>query len=136
MAGSKYPYMQAAALNQVFGASAFSPPATLYIALYTVSPSGGSPVEVSGGSYARVPVTNNSTNWPAASGSNPASKSNGTAITFATATAPWGTVVSSGVCDALSGGNLLYYADLTVSKTIGTGDTASFGVGALVYTEQ
>lgn len=114
-------------LDHVFGAASYTAPATLHFALFTVAPSdSGGGTEVTGGSYARVAVTNNATNFPAASGG---AKSNGTAITFAQATANWGTVVAMGVFDAASGGNLLYHDALTTNRTINNGDTASFAVG-------
>ena len=53
------------------------------------------------------------------------------AVTFPAATASWGTVTHFGVFDASSTGNLLYWGALTTSKTIGSGDTASFAVGTL-----
>lgn len=133
MAGSKSNYLELALLDEVLGGVNFAPPATVYVALYTAAPTdAGGGTEVSGGAYARVAVTNNAINWPAASGG---SKSNGTVITFPTATAAWGTVVAFGISDAATAGNLLYWADLTTSKTIGSGDTASFAVGALTCTE-
>jgi len=133
MAGSKADYLENELLDHVLGNSAYTAPATVYVALYTVAPTdAGGGTEVTGGSYARVAVTNNATNWPAASGG---AKSNGTAITFPTATADWGTVVAMGILDAATGGNLLYWADLTASKTVNNGDTASFAVGELDVTE-
>ena len=135
MAGSFSDYLEAAVLNHVFGATSYSPPGTLYIALFTAAPSdSGGGTEVSGGSYARVAVTNNTTNFPNASGTSPTSKSNGTTITFPTASASWGTVVAFGIFDASSGGNLIAWADLTSNKTIGSGDTASFAVSSLAIT--
>jgi hypothetical protein len=78
-------------------------PATLYVGLYTSTPGpdGTGGTEVSGGSYARKAVTNNGTNFPAAVDG---IKSNGTAITFATATADWGSVDGVGIFAASSGG--------------------------------
>lgn len=141
MAGSKSDYLEKIFLDLIFGASAFSSPGTLYLALstaaYADASTGTSMTEVStsGTGYTRLAVTNNSTNWPAASGTSPATKSNGTAMTFATATGSWGTVVSFYVVDAATVGNILYGGDLTVSKTIGTGDTATFAVSAINVTE-
>jgi len=133
MAGSKSDYLENKVLDHVLGGGDFTRPATVYIALYTVAPSdSGGGTEVSGGSYARAAVTNNSTNWPAASAG---AKSNGTAITFATATANWGTVVAFAIFDAASAGNMLYWGDLTTSKAINNGDTASFPVGDIDITE-
>ena len=77
-------------------------------------------------------VTNNATNWPAASGG---AKSNGTDITFPTASADWGTCVAMGIFDAATAGNLLYWATLTVSKIVSNGDTAKFATGDIDVTE-
>jgi hypothetical protein len=133
MAGSKSDYLENKLLDHVLGNAAYTAPATVYIALYTTAPTdAGGGTEVSGGSYARKDVTNNSTNWPAASGG---AKSNGTEITFATATADWGTVVAFGIFDQLTSGNLLYWATLTTSKSILNGDTAKFAVGDIDITE-
>ena len=46
-------------------------------------------IEPSTGAYARVAVTNNTTNFPTPTGGDPASVSNGAAINFATTTASW-----------------------------------------------
>ena len=77
-------------------------------------------------------MTNNTTNFPPASNG---TKSNGTTITFPTATADWGTVVAVGIFDAATNGNLLFWANLTTSKTIQNGDTAQFAAGSLTFTE-
>ena len=133
MAGSKSNYLENEILDHVLGGGDYTRPATVYVALYTAAPSDtGGGTEVSGGSYARVAVTNNATNFPAASDGE---KSNGTEITFETATANWGEVVAFGILDASTSGNLLLWADLTASKTIDSGDTAKFAVGDLDYTE-
>lgn len=133
MAGSKSNFLEDKLNDHVLGATVYTAPATVYIALYTVAPTdaaGGT--EVTGGAYARAAVTNNVTNWPASAAG---LKSNGTVVTFATATANWGTVVAFGILDALTAGNLLYWADLTLSKAVNSGDTASFPVGDIDVTE-
>ena len=133
MAGSKSNYLEDKLNDHVLGNTSYSAPATTYIALYTAAPSDtGGGTEVTGGSYARASVTNNTTNWPNSSGG---SKSNGTAINFTTASANWGTVVAFGIFDASTSGNLLYWADLTTSKAINTGDTATFAIGQITVTE-
>jgi hypothetical protein len=131
MAGSKTNYLELALLNHTFGASTFTPPATLYLAAFTVAPTdstGGT--ECSGGSYARVAVTNNTTNFPSA---NP--KLNGTSISFPQASAGWGTVVAVAWMDAASAGNMLTYTVLDTSKDITTGDTLNLAAGSLSYSE-
>ncbi len=133
MAGSLSDYAEKKLQDLVLGGVAFSAPQT-HVALFTVAPSDtGGGTEVTGGAYARVNVTNNATNWPAATGAT-AAKSNGTVITFPTASAPWGTVVAFGILDAASAGNLLWWGTLTTNKVVGDGDTPSFAVGALSTT--
>lgn len=136
MAGSKSDYLENKALDTVLGGPQYTLPSTVYIALstaaYSDAATGSSMTEVTGGAYSRVAVTNNTTNWPGASGG---SKSNGTVFTFPTATADWGTIVSFYIVDASSSGNNLYGADLTTSRVIASGDTASFAVGAITIVE-
>jgi len=130
-------YLEAKVLDAVFGQTALPAIATTYVALYTVLPTdvnaGGT--EVTGGSYARVAFTNNTTNWPAATGTSPTSKANGVAVTFPAPTANWGVVVGFAIYDAATVGNELAWGALTTSKTINSGDAApSFAIGALTVT--
>lgn len=108
MAGGKADYLEAAQINEVLGGTAFSAPATVYMALFSASPSDGvAGTELSGSAYARVAITNNTTNFPAG---NP--KSNGTAITFPQATADWLRAYSWALSDASTAGNTLYWGPL------------------------
>lgn len=134
MASGKGTYWSNKSLDLVVGAQAFTAPVTLYVALYTVAPTAtsASGTEVTGGSYARVAVTNNLTNWPAAVAG---AKSNANAIVFPTATADWGSVVAAAIYDAASAGNELYFGTLTQNKTISNGDTAQFATTSLALTE-
>lgn len=71
---------EAAILNHFFGATALAAPPTGYeVALYTVAPAddgtGGTEATYTG--YARLAVTNNVTEFPAASGTAPTRKTNG-----------------------------------------------------------
>lgn len=119
------------ALDVRFGAVASNAPAAYYVGLSTTTPTntGTNVTEPSTGGYARVAVTNNATNWPAASGR---SKSNGTAITFPTPTASWGTVTHFVLYDAASGGTFRAWGALTSSASIPIGSVTSFAVGQLV----
>ena len=102
MAGSKSDYLENEILDHVLGGGDFTRPATVYLALFTVTPTdAGGGTEVTGGAYARVAVTNNATNFPAASGG---SKSIGAQFDFPEATANWGTVVALGIFDASTAG--------------------------------
>ena len=127
---SKTDYCENKVLDHINGKSSFTMP-TAYVALFTAAPSdAGGGTEVSGGSYARV-ATSGATWSAAASGA----ASNAAAISFPTATASWGTVTHYALFDAASSGNMLRWAALTASKAIGSGDTASFAIGALSMTE-
>jgi hypothetical protein len=135
--GSFGDYAEAKVLDTVFSATAFPTIATHYVALYTVIPTdvNAAGTEVTGGSYARVAITNNATTWPAASGTAPTSKANGIAVTFPAPTANWGVVVGFAIYDAATVGNEICWGALSVNKTINNGDAApSFGVGTLTIT--
>jgi hypothetical protein len=124
-------FLELELLDHVFGAAAYVAPVTLYPALFTVAPTdAGGGTEVAGGSYARPAVTNNATNFPAAAAG---AKSNGTAITWPTATADWGTVVAIGLYDAVTGGNLLGWC-LVTNQSVPNGVTYSIPVGELDIT--
>lgn len=128
--GSFADFLENELLDHVFGAAAYTAPVTLYIGLSTttITDAGGNITEPVGGAYARVAVTNNATNFPASSGG---AKSNGTTITFPTATGAWGACIDFFIGDAAAGGNILAYSTLTVAKVISSGDTATFAVGDL-----
>jgi len=129
MAGSFSDYLEDELLDHVLGGADYTRPATVYVGLFTAAPTdAGGGTEVSGNNYSRVSVTNNATNFPASSGG---AKSNGTAITFATPSGSWGTVVAMGLFDASTSGNLLAWADLAVNKSVSSGDIVSFAVGEL-----
>ena len=119
-------YLETSILDHVFAGSAYTAPSTHYLALYTAAPGEtGGGTELSGNAYARQSVafttTGNTT-------------SNTAAVEYPTATASWGTVTHIGVFDALTGGNLMAYAALTVSKTIDSGDVFRVPTGDLDIT--
>ncbi len=113
-------------------------PATWYVGLTTTAPNddGTNVTEPVGGSYARVAVTNNTTNFPAASTSGGITrKSNGTAVTFANPTGNWGKIVGYVIADALSGGNIRYVDRLKdgAEITVNSGATpVQFPAGSLI----
>lgn len=105
---------------------AYTPPSTVYLALYTSAPGAGDTgTEVSGGDYARQEVTFN----PASDGQ----VVNSADVVFPVATESWGTITHVGVRDAATGGNLLYYAALSTDKTIAAGDQIKFPAGQLSF---
>lgn len=127
---SKSDYAENKVNELLVGKTAFTLP-TAYVALYTAAPSdSGGGTEVTGGSYARKSTAG--ADWAASSGG---SIANAAVITFVTATGSWGTVTHFGVFDAATVGNLLWWGALGTSKVIGTGDSASWAIGALIHTE-
>lgn len=96
----------------------------IYVGLFITLPplTGGVAGEVStsGTGYARVAVPVGVGNWNVAG----LEYSNAADITYAQPTAAWGTIVGAGLYDASTGGNLLYTAPLTTSKSVSDGDGA------------
>lgn len=119
-------------LDQLFGAAAYTAPATLYAAALLVLPvdadTGSTIVEPTGGSYARKSLTNNLTNFAAAASR---LKQTDQDITFATATADWGIIIAVGLVDASSAGNLLWWGELTASKEVLSGNVLKVAAGDL-----
>jgi hypothetical protein len=122
-------------LNHFLTDPAYTPPATMYLALSSTTPTeaGGNFTEPSGGAYARVSTA--AADWGAATGTAPATKSNTAVKTFPTATADWVAGVNLthfGLFDASTAGNLLAWGALGTAKPVLNGDTASFAAAALV----
>lgn len=127
--------VEQALLDHFLTDPAYTPPATMYIGLSTTTPTeaGGNFTEPSGGSYARVSTA--AADWSAATGTAPATKTNTATKTFTTASATWSSgsnMTHFGLFDASSAGNLLCWGLLGTAKPVISGDTASFGAGALV----
>jgi hypothetical protein len=97
--------------------------------------------EPSSGSYARVAVTNNTTNFPASAAEAGGVgggyvKQNGTAITFPLASGSWGTVAGFLVADNITPGtgNLFAFGALNAAQLISTNNTPSFPTNSLNVT--
>lgn len=119
-------YLETKVLDHVFGGTAYTAPATLYIGLYTAAPSDtGGGTEVSGTGYVRQ------SSGFTTSG---ATTSNTAAVEFPTAGSNWGTITHVGVFDASTAGNLLAYGALTTSKLVESGDVFRIPAGDLDIT--
>jgi hypothetical protein len=117
-------YLENALLNAVLRNTPYTSPSQVYVALFTSDPTdAGTGTEVSGGGYARQPVTFNAP-------SN-GQVTNAADILFPVATASWGTVTHIGIYDAQTGGNLLFHGALTTSKTISANDQLKIAAGDL-----
>lgn len=128
-------------IDFLFRGQAYTPPTTIYVALFNNSPVDSSPgSEVSGNAYARAPLACNTTNWAATntigsttspSSGNTGTTSNNAVITFATPTGSWDTISHFGLFTAASGGTMLFWGALSASKLIQTGDAVTIQAGQL-----
>ena len=118
-------YLANKILNWLLNGAAYTPPSPLYLALFTTrpNPDGTGGTEVSGGSYARLSVTPNTTNFPTTTTELCA---NGVSLNFVTPTAGWGTVTSVAIMDNSTGGNMLFIGDLTAPVTIASSAVVTF----------
>ena len=133
-------YLENKIIDWLFRGQTYTPPATLYFGLLTVAPTDSAAgTEVTGGSYARQPVTAALANFAGTQGATTTTVSSGAsgttsnnaAITFPAPSANWGTIAAWGIYDAVSGGNLLFYTLQTPNKTVNNGDPApSFAISA------
>jgi len=130
-------YLEDKVLNHVFGGTAYTAPSTLYVGVFTSAASDTGPgTEVSGNGYARQSAAFT------VSGTSPTTATSSAAIEFPEATGSWGTVTYAGVFDALTGGNMLAWAELTdpadfvtpLPKAISTGDILRISSGNLKVT--
>lgn len=122
-------------LNLIAGSVMHSPsmtlPANYYVALSTTVPTqdGAGFTEVTGGAYARSAI---------GTGSAPTGGvvSNANDVEFQECTANWGTVKAFGIYDAVTGGHLLMYDEVTPNQSIVVGNQVRFKPGALKLTIQ
>jgi hypothetical protein len=88
--------------------------------------------EVSGGAYARATATFTT--------ATDGTSENGATVTWAEATADWGTLTHLAIVDSVDGTeygtsvNVMMWGALTASKTVGTGDTFRIAAGDLDIT--
>jgi len=121
-------YAENAMLDHLLGGGDYTAAATLYASLHSGALNdAGAGTEFSAGNYARKAVTNNNTNFPAASSR---TKLLHILTEFLQASAAWGTVASWGLWEASTSGNLLVRCD-PAAAVVGTGDIPKFAVDAL-----
>ena len=126
-------YLSQKLMGQFLNGVAYSWPATVYLALFTVQPSGGTGgTEANYTGYARLAITVNTTNFSAVTTAGVVK--NAVVQTFGTNTGTAQTVVGYGLFDAATGGNLLTDNTLTTSQTVNNGASPSFAVDSLTLT--
>jgi hypothetical protein len=130
--GSWCHYIQNMIADYVFGNGSPSFPGTFYFGLSTttIAANGTGITEPSGGSYARVAVTANSTNFGAYD-EYLSTWANKTAITFPAPTGDWGTIRYGFISDASSAGNILAKWPINrIVRVLNGDDAPSYAAGA------
>lgn len=126
--GDHTTYLKNKILDHVYRNVSYTPPAAVYMGLFTAAPSdAGGGTEVSGGGYARQAIT-----FGAASSGVIA---NTAAIDFSASGANFGTITHIGIFDASTAGNLLDWKSLSASVVVNDAETLRFPIGYLTETE-
>jgi len=118
-------------LDLMFRNTAYTQPAT-YVALATatMSDSSTTPTEPSGNNYSRLLANKAGGASPAWATIASGATNNANALTFATPSGSWGTVVAAALCDASTSGNILVYDNGITDQAVGNGDTVQFAASA------
>ena len=120
-------YLENGLLNTVLCNTSYTSPATVYVGLYTTDPGeGNTGTECTGSGYARKSATFGSPSNGVCT--------NSASVEFDQATGSWGTISHMGLLDAITSGNLLFYTNITTSKTIESGDIFKFAAGDISVT--
>lgn len=120
-------YLANKLLNEVLGATAFTPPASVFIRSFsTILGADGSGSEISALGYEALEIDNDTTNFPATT-----TRAAANAVAFETSEFEEDcTIRSFGIFDADTGGNLLFYANFNSTPIeILSGQTRIFGIG-------
>ena len=129
-------YLESGILEHTLRGSSLPTPSTIYIALFTTDPTdANSGNEVTDSGYLRQDAAKGGTiesGWtaPTASGDGMMS-SNAKLIQFPPIADGTVTVTHYAIFDAQSGGNMLYHAPFTTSKTLEINDVLSIDVGGI-----
>lgn len=139
MAGGLGNYYSEMVLNALLGNVAMTIPGTWYAALFSVTPSdfaAGTELALANG-YARIAITNNTTNFPNSTVvSNVATLTNGTSITWGPASGSnWTAAVAVGFFDASTSGNLGPWGPLATGVTVLVGQSLVITATNGVFTE-
>lgn len=129
--GAKHAELRALADSRLGSGS----PATWYLGMSIAqsNPDGSGFVEPVGLNYARVAITNNVTNWPAATTvGGRTTKKNGAKFTFANPSGAWGVLVEWGLFLVLTGGTPQYTNPINTAINPKAGNTpVEFDIGTL-----
>lgn len=140
MSAGKFNYLAKKVNDLIYSQAAFTSITPIFFGLSTAAwdatKTGATIAEATYTSYARVSITNNSTNFPAATGTTSATKtgSAGGAIAWPQNTGSGQTQLSAFTADASTTGNLYHGADIT-STTINANDTPQINTNGFTNVE-
>ncbi len=119
-------YLEQKLAEHSLGITNFTMPSNIYLALVVANLDDSSNFtnEVSAGDYNRLEVTG-SLSWAGGQ------ISNSSVMAFPTATNDWGDIHGIAICDSANAGNILYFGNFPIPKTINTGDVFALLVGTL-----
>lgn len=122
MAGGLTDALELSLADRAFGSTAYTPPVNVHVGVSTTRPTeaSGNVTEPSGGAYARVSKTNDTTNFPSGS-----LKQLATQTQFAIATASWGLCKWVLFFTASTAGTLMAYMPMTDTPKRAYGDATS-----------
>jgi len=135
--GSFSDYLEKKLIDHTFGTGAYTAATSLWIALSTktlTDTAVGTALNGEVGTGVTKGYNRKKCKTWTASSPTGGDTENSQTVTFAVATAAWGTVKTFAICDKLTKGNVLCFGTLTTSKTVGSGDTAKFATGAIDVT--
>lgn len=118
--GSKSNYLELELQDHVLGGADYPRPATVYLALFSAAPTdAGGGTELTAGTapgYARIAITNDATNFPAATTAGSGKAEKKLAVQHSTppnsSGVAWPTVVAWALMDASVGGNQLLWGEV------------------------
>lgn len=130
--GTLSTYLENKLINHLLRNTAYTPPAGVWVALYTIAPSDtrpGTEVSTVNTGYTRIRIGAGSSISITVSGN---SATNYSKIEFPESTGTWGTIVGVAIMDASSDGNILFWGQTNNQVTISTGEIFSIPVGFLI----
>lgn len=122
-------YLENKVLEHTLGVTSYTMPTTVYVGLFISDPGedgSGTEVSTSGTGYGRKAITFNTAQ-------NGAIDNDGQ-IQFDLAQTDWGLITDVAIFDAPTGGEMLYYGQVTLSKNVTAGDTFQIGDQNLTIT--
>lgn len=138
-------YLEEQLIKHIFRTDSYTKPTVLAVGLCLVSPDENDTGQLSLGtgqevansySYSRQVLNPSNANWSDPSAGTQGQTTNSTAITFTADGGNWGTVTSFFIADNASydSGNILFYGDLSESRTINDRVSFTISIGSLGIT--